>query len=236
MTKAKGNWRHLRALWPVAAAMLAACGGASDPAEDTAKTDEMVATTTDMESAEGRRRHSWVYCAAEGATCAVPSTRLVRYGINGTYFYKTVSGSIACNNRTWGDPAAGVGKKCDYAARTSVTAPPPPAPAPVPAPTPAPAPAPAPAPTPAPTPAPAPVVRIGWNASDSASVAGYRVYYGLASRSYLQTQGNGVPVGGVTTFQSDGLEAGRVYYFTVTAIDSSGGESAYSNEVSKLAQ
>jgi hypothetical protein len=111
MNKAEGNWRRLRRLWPVAVAVLAACGGASDPADNTANADDTVATTTDMESAQGRRRSSWVYCSAEGATCVVPGTRLVRYGANGTYFYKTVSSSIACNNSTWGDPAVGVGKK-----------------------------------------------------------------------------------------------------------------------------
>jgi hypothetical protein len=57
----------------------------------------------------------WVNCAAEGGTCAVPGTRSVRYGANGTYFYKTVTGSIGCNNTVWGDPLFGVVKACDYA-------------------------------------------------------------------------------------------------------------------------
>jgi hypothetical protein len=211
--------RHLRQLWPVAMAVLAACGGASEPAESTATADDAAATTTEMESAEGRRRSGWVYCAGEGATCAVPSTRVVRYGANGTYFYKTVSGSISCNNATWGDPLVGILKKCDYSA-VSTTA----------------APGPAPAPTPVPAPAPAPVVRIAWTASTNPNVVGYRIYYGVAPKTYLQALGNGVSAGSVTTFQSPALEMGRTYYFSVTAIDGGGDESDYSNEVSKLAQ
>jgi Fibronectin type III domain len=231
MNKAKGTWRQLRALWPVAVAVLTACGGASDPAEDTANTDETEVATNNMESAEGRRRNSWVYCAAEGATCGVASRRLVRYGANGAYFYKMVSGSIACNNRTWGDPAVGVYKQCDYAAGTNVAAP---APGPAPAPTPSPAPTPAPAPT---TPAPAPVpgsVTLSWSAPTEQTVAGYRLYYGTASGSYQQARGGGMQVGSATTYTAANLMRGVTYYFVVTAVDSAGNDSAYSNEVNKL--
>ncbi len=93
---------------------------------------------------------SWVNCASEGGTCAVPSTRQVRYGANTTYLFKTVTGSIGCGNDAWGDPLVGVVKSCAYESKAA------PSPAPEPAPTPAPAPAPAPAPTPAPAPAPTP--------------------------------------------------------------------------------
>jgi uncharacterized protein (DUF1800 family) len=80
---------------------------------------------------------AWVACASEGGVCAVPGTRSVRYGANGTYAFKTVTGSIACNNSVWGDPLVGVFKACAYAGDAA----PAPAPAPVPAPPPAPAPA-----------------------------------------------------------------------------------------------
>jgi hypothetical protein len=228
MNRAKANWRRVRALWPVTLAVLVACGGASDPAEDTAKTEEAVAATAGMESAEARRRNGWVYCAAEGATCAVPSTRLVRYGANGTYFYKTVSGSIACNSRTWGDPAAGVTKKCDYAASTTATAP-----------TPAPVPTPAPAPTPTPTPAPVPATSaatLSWTASSSSQVIAYRVYYGSGPGSYLQPAGQGIQVAASTSTVVGTLQVGKIYYFAVTAVDAGGTESAPSNEVSKAIQ
>jgi hypothetical protein len=217
MNEAEGNSRRLRRLWPVAVAVLAACGGASDPADNTANADDTVATTTDIESAQGRRRSSWVYCAAEGATCAVPSTRLVRYGAYGTYFYKTVSGSIACNNSTWGDPAVGVGKKCDYAASTSAAAP-------------------APAPVPAPAPAPAPTATLKWDSAATSGAARYRVYFGVGSRSYLQARGAGVEVGANTQYVATDLQQGATYYFAVTSVDANGVESAYSNEAQKVMQ
>jgi hypothetical protein len=239
MSRAEGNWRHLTRLWPVAMAVLAACGGASGPAEHTANTDETVAATSSMESAEGRRRNSWVYCATEGATCVVPGQRVVRYGANGAYFYKTVSGSIACNNRTWGDPIVGMTKRCDYVASGVATtpAPPPvPAPAPVPAPTPAPVPAPTPAPAPAPVPAPAPTATLKWDSAATSGAASYRVYFGTASRSYLQTRGSGVEVGANTQYVAADLQQGLTYYFSVTSVDDNGVESAYSNEAQKTIQ
>jgi hypothetical protein len=207
MNKAKGNWRQLRQLWPVAVAVLAACGGASDPAESAANTDDTVATTTGMESAEGRRRNGWVYCAAEGGTCAVPSTRLVRYGANGAYFYRTISGSIACDNSMWGDPVAGVAKKCDYSASTSTTAP-----------------------------APAPAAALTWSVSTNANVVAYKVYYGLASGSYFQSFGSGISAGNGVMYTVYGLTTGQTYYFAVTAVDAAGVESQFSNEASKLMQ
>jgi hypothetical protein len=57
---------------------------------------------------------TWSACAAEGGVCTVPGSVTVRYGASGKYFYKTVSGSIACNNGAWGDPAFGAVKSCEY--------------------------------------------------------------------------------------------------------------------------
>jgi hypothetical protein len=62
------------------------------------------------------------------------------------------------------------------------------------------------------------------------------VYYGLASRSYLQTFGAGAQTT-APTYTQLGLQKGVAYYFSVTAIDSSTGtESAYSDEVIKVVQ
>jgi hypothetical protein len=66
-------------------------------------------------------------------------------------------------------------------------------------------------------------------------VAGYRLYYGTASRSYAQSPGSGLYTGS-TTVTVTGLSSGNTYYFAVTALDAAGGESGYSNEVSKLVQ
>jgi len=56
---------------------------------------------------------SWSLCAYEGGTCAVSGTQQVRYGANGLYAYRTVTGSTACTNSVFGDPAPGLTKQCD---------------------------------------------------------------------------------------------------------------------------
>ena len=80
---------------------------------------------------------------------------------------------------------------------------------------------------------------LTWNAPTTNSdgtpltdLAGYKVYYGTASGNYAQT----VDVGNVTTSVVSNLTDGATYYFAVTSYDASGGESGYSNEVSKATQ
>jgi fibronectin type 3 domain-containing protein len=72
---------------------------------------------------------------------------------------------------------------------------------------------------------------LSWSAP-SGSVAGYRVYYGTASRSYVQAKGSGLYVTN-TTYTVPSLSSGKTYYFAVTAVDASGKESAYSSEATK---
>ena len=57
---------------------------------------------------------TWTFCANEAQTCTFSGTKLVRYGANGTYVQQTATSSISCNNATFGDPAVGVVKHCDY--------------------------------------------------------------------------------------------------------------------------
>jgi len=45
-----------------------------------------------------------------------------------------------------------------------------------------------------------------------------------------------VNIGNTRSFNATGLQNGRTYYFTVTAIDAAGNESSFSDEVSKLVQ
>lgn len=66
---------------------------------------------------------TWVLCANEGATCRVPdAATTVRYGANGRYVERQASGSIACNNAPFGDPAPGTAKQCEYQGSNVATA------------------------------------------------------------------------------------------------------------------
>ena len=77
---------------------------------------------------------------------------------------------------------------------------------------------------------------LSWSAVGDGDLAGYRVYSGTSSRSYSQAKGSGVDTGKSTQFTASGLTSGRTYYFSVTAYDQAGNESAYSSEVSKVAK
>jgi predicted chitinase len=61
------------------------------------------------------------YCTDENQTCSFSGTRSVAYGANGKFNYKTATGSIACNNGTFGDPIANTLKSCYFGADTSTT-------------------------------------------------------------------------------------------------------------------
>jgi len=73
---------------------------------------------------------------------------------------------------------------------------------------------------------------LSWTASPDAKVTGYRVYYGNAPGSYVQSFGAGIGAGYTTTYMVNGLASGMTYYFAVTSVDAVGNESGYSNEVS----
>jgi len=76
---------------------------------------------------------------------------------------------------------------------------------------------------------------LAWDAVTDENLQGYRVYFGTFAGTYLQSPGQGLPVGnGTTTYKVTGLSTGATYYFAVTAYDSRGDESAYSNEVHKV--
>lgn len=70
-------------------------------------------------------------------------------------------------------------------------------------------------------------VDIAWDASPDADVAGYNVYYGTESRHYT-TQ---FYAGEVLTERLCGLDSGSTYYCAVTAVDTNGIESDFSNEI-----
>jgi hypothetical protein len=64
---------------------------------------------------------SWSVCANEGGTCAFTGTQQVRYGANGSYAYRTLTGGTACTNSVFGDPAPGITKQCAIGATSSTS-------------------------------------------------------------------------------------------------------------------
>lgn len=72
---------------------------------------------------------------------------------------------------------------------------------------------------------------LTWSANAETDLVGYKVYRGTASGTY------GAPVATLsktaTSYAFSGLQTGTTYFFVVTAYDSAGNESPFSNEVSK---
>ena len=56
---------------------------------------------------------AWVQCAAEAGQCAFEGTRGVRYGSGSSFVYGSFTGSVACNNATFGDPTPNALKHCE---------------------------------------------------------------------------------------------------------------------------
>jgi hypothetical protein len=146
---------------------------------------------------------SWKWIANEWNKFSVSSQRTVRYGITGKWVQKTVAAGTYSCTNTFFGKDPAPGSTKRCEVYTSTT-------------------------TTTPTTAAA---SLAWNASSG--VTGYRLYYGTAPHTYQQAKGSGVAVGNVTAYKVSGLKSSTLYYFAVTAVDSNGQESAYSNEVSK---
>jgi hypothetical protein len=72
-------------------------------------------------------------------------------------------------------------------------------------------------------------VTLAWDPNTESDLAGYKVYFGTAPGTY----GTPITLGTQTTYTVTGLPPGT-WYFAVTAYNTSGLESAYSNEVSTV--
>lgn len=70
-------------------------------------------------------------------------------------------------------------------------------------------------------------VMISWDQNTEADLAGYRIYWGDAPRSYAHVVSTRE-----TSCVIDGLPGDQCTYFAVTAFDTAGNESAFSDEVS----
>ena len=86
------------------------------------QTDSCTFSVTVTDSSSG----DWTFCALENQFCAFSGTVQVRYGANGSYAFRTLTGGTPCTNSVFGDPIFGVVKECHVAS----TAPPPPPPPP----------------------------------------------------------------------------------------------------------
>jgi len=74
-------------------------------------------------------------------------------------------------------------------------------------------------------------IKLAWDVNTESDLAGYKVYYGTSSKSYVGS----TDVGNVTAFTLTGLTQGQTYYTAVTAYNTLNQESGYSSEVSGVA-
>jgi hypothetical protein len=70
-------------------------------------------------------------------------------------------------------------------------------------------------------------VTVAWDPNPEPTVAGYNMYYGTTSGRYT----NSVDVGSATRCAISALQEGVTYYLAVTAYDSAGNQSGYSDEI-----
>jgi len=89
-----------------------------DPMRGLAKTCSYASVTAVAPAALPKTAGAsgWTPCAGEGAICQLSGTNRVRYGTEGKYVTKVLTGPVTCSNATFGDPAHGALKSCSFRA------------------------------------------------------------------------------------------------------------------------
>lgn len=72
-------------------------------------------------------------------------------------------------------------------------------------------------------------VGLSWNASTSDSITGYNVYRGTSALGPYSRINSGLD--GSVSYRDSAVQSGQTYYYATTAVDSTGAESSYSNQV-----
>lgn len=78
--------------------------------------------------------------------------------------------------------------------------------------------------------------QISWNSSSDSNLGGYKIYYGTSPRNAdcpPADYSDNIAVGNSTFYTFGDLAINKTYYFSVTAYNTSGQESCFSDEVSK---
>lgn len=111
---------------------LAACGGGDGQGGNASQSQLAASVQTDVAADQAGAAPvyaatttsvtTWTKCATENATCSFSGSRQVRYGANGVYVTKTLTGPVSCSNGTFGDPVVGATKSCEIASTTSAPA------------------------------------------------------------------------------------------------------------------
>ena len=70
-------------------------------------------------------------------------------------------------------------------------------------------------------------LNLAWDANTEPDLAGYKIYYGIASGDYSHS----IDVGNITEYTVLDLDDGGTYYLAATAYDRDGNESGYSEEL-----
>jgi fibronectin type 3 domain-containing protein len=78
-------------------------------------------------------------------------------------------------------------------------------------------------------------VEVTWTPVSSPNVAGYHVYRGPSSTGlFARLTTTPIPVTGQMRYRDTTAQPGHTYYYTVTAVNATGGESAYTTPVAVM--